>query len=615
MFKVKFEPSGIVCENACEGETVLGIAQKNGENLAADCGGTGVCGRCKIRIVQNLENTSPLTEKERKILSTEELENGIRLACMTRICGDLVVEIPSENRIYNQVVLSEGKIRKIELDSAVRAITITLPKPSLEDSRDDFSRLCHELNKLNAFDCKPEIDFVTLRNLPAAIKKGRRTVTAMVWKRKKIIGVFGKADVEPFGIAVDIGTTTLAAFLCNLITGETMQTASMMNPQVRYGDDVLARISHTMMNEGGLEEMQKILIEGIMSLTEEMCGKEGIDAAQIAEIVFAGNTVMQHIALGIPPDSIGVSPFAAAVCESMNVSARELGLRFMDGANVYCLPCEAGFVGADNAAVLIAEEPYTKNETELIVDIGTNSEVVFGNKDKLYITSCATGPALEGAQIKCGMRAANGAIEHIKIDTQTLEPCLKVIGGGVPIGICGSGIIDAVAQMALAKIIHPSGKFADDLQNRRIRRDSGGKLEYVLYFANSEAEHDIVVTAKDIRAVQLAKAALCTGAELIIEKSGMKAPQKIILAGAFGSFIDPQSVVDLGMLPVTSAERISVSGNAAGVGARYALLSLRKREEAEKTARQVIFVETAADKVFQMRFASAMKIGVRNKDG
>ncbi len=610
MFKVEFEPSEIVCENAEAGDNLLDIARRCGENLASDCGGAGMCGRCVIRIARGMENVSEITKKERKIFSQSEIDSGMRLACLTKIYGNITAEILPENRVFNQVVLSEGKSRKLKPNAAVKSFTVTLPNATLENCTDEFTRLCRELEKQKAFSEKPEIDYNALKSLPAAVKKGRNTITAAVWKGKRIIGVFPRANVRIFGIAVDIGTTTLAAFLLDLETGYTVSSASMMNPQVRYGDDVLARVSYSMMNENGLCEMHSALVDGIMSLAKEMCENAEIEPNQIAEAVFAGNTVMQHIALGISPATIGVSPFSAVISESVDVRASDVGLQLMDGANVCFLPSEAGFIGADNVAVLVAEELYEKQEPELVVDIGTNSEIAFGCKDKIYVTSCATGPALEGAHIKCGMRAANGAIEHISIDPTTFEPTFSVIGGGKPVGICGSGIIDAVAQMAISGIILPSGKFADIAGNPRIRLGQDNKPEYVLYFAQNENERDIVVTSKDIRAVQLAKSALCTGAELIIEKSGMAFPKRVVLAGAFGSFIDSKSVVAMGMLPFDNADIITAVGNAAGVGARYALLSVEKRAEAEKLARNVIFVETAADSEFQTRFAKAMKIGV-----
>lgn len=615
MYKVVFEPSGITCEDVMAEETILCVAQRSGENIAADCGGGGVCGRCKVKITSGIENVSPISEREINCLTDEEKKNNIRLACMMHIKGDVRIEIPEENRIAEQVVLLGGKFKKIDKKPMAVSYTVSLNRATLDDNRDDMKRLCDALSEKNAFsDNTPEIDFAALKILSWAIRKGRWKVSAVVWNRKKIIGVFPDEDFKIYGVAIDIGTTTIAAFLCDLKTGETVQTASMMNPQVKYGDDVLARVSYSMMNENGLESMHNVLIEGIAKLIDDMAEKEGISVKNIAEVVFAGNTVMQHIALCIPPDSIGVSPFIASTSSSLDIPAREVGLHLMDGANVHCLPSEAGFVGADNVAVLIAEEPYLSKSTKLIVDIGTNSEICFGNEEKLYITSCATGPALEGAQIQCGMRAAKGAIEHIRIDPDTLEPDLSIIGGNniTPLGICGSGIIDAVAQMAVSGILAENGKFSSDIDSKRVRKNASGKMEYVLYFAEGEKEHDIVVTAKDVRAVQLAKAALYAGAKLIIEKSGMQKPADVILAGAFGSYIDPQSVIDMGMLPFEKKEDIIVSGNAAGVGARYALINSDKREEASRIAKEVIFMETATEIEFQKEFAKAMKLKKMN---
>ena len=607
-YQIKFEPSGITCTDAAPEETLLQIAQRSGENIAADCGGASVCGKCRIRIVGDA-HVSPMTDRERSLLSETEREKGVRLACMTRPTGDLTLEIPKENRIADQIVLSKGKMEQIPLSPMVRAVTVTLSRPTLEDNRDDWTRLRDALQAQNAFAVTtPEIDLAVLRNLSKLLRKGRWTVTAMVWAKKKLIGVFPQADVQPYGVAVDIGTTTVAAFLCNLQTGKTCQTASVMNPQVRFGDDVIARISYCMYHEDGLERLHRILMEELSQQIEKMAQEENISTQQIAETVLVGNPVMEHIAFCIPPNTIGLSPFAAAVSDAMEVSARELGLSLMDGAVVHGLPAEAGFVGADNVAVLIAEQPYRSAETRLIVDIGTNSEICFGNAERLFVTSCATGPALEGAQIQCGMRAANGAIAHVQIASDTLEPTLEVLGGKTPLGICGSGIIDAVAQMAKAGILEPGGKFAPLCSHPRIRQNAAGKMEYVLYFAKTPQEHDVTVTAADVRAVQLAKAALYAGAKLLIQKSGMLPPSKVVLAGAFGSYIDPASVVQLGMLPLEDAARITISGNAAGVGARYALLNADRRLEAQRVAKQAVFLETAATMEFQREFAAAMRL-------
>lgn len=427
------------------------------------------------------------------------------------------------------------------------------------------------------------------------------------------MGVFPGEKKNTYGVAVDIGTTTVAAYLCDLQKGEVLQSASMMNPQVRFGDDVISRVSYCMTNENGLDDLSNIIIQGLNDLVGELAEKEQIEREDVAEMVLVFNTVMHHIALRIPPDAIGMAPFISGIADSVDVASRDLGIKIMSGANVHCLPSEAGYVGADNVAVLIAEEPYKQDQIKMIIDIGTNSEIALGNKDKLYSTSCATGPALEGAQIKCGMRAAKGAIEGVEINPMTLEPTLRIIGQKegehlAPIGICGSGILDVVAQMAITGIIEADGKFTSVMESPRLRVNEDGLKEYVLYEKQNDGERDIVVTAKDIRAVQLAKAALYAGAKTLMMRCGIDKMDEVVLAGAFGSYIDKVNAQKLGLFPDCPYDNITVSGNAAGVGARLALLNVGKREEARKIARQVEFVETAGDPVYAGLFADAILI-------
>lgn len=620
-YKIVFEPSGMVAKIS-EDESILKAAQRAGVEIEAYCGGGKVCGKCKVKIVEgnfeghhivsSLENISEVTEEEKKLLTEKELSNHYRLACAVTVRGDIVVEVPEESRGAKQVILEAGCEKEVTVNPAVKAYHITLTKPTLEDARDDLTRVRDALREQYSYINKEiTADFKVLKTLSEVLRLGKWEVTVYLLYDQKIIRVVPGEVSEIYGVAIDIGTTTVAAYLCELKSGKLLQTASMMNPQVRYGDDVLARVSYCNTNENGLEQLQSVLVEGLNSLIQKMCESQGIHSEDVAEAVLVFNTVMEHIALGLPPKYIGVSPFTSTTAQGIDLMPREIGLQILESGNIHCLPSEAGFVGADNVAVLIAEEPYKEEEKmKLIIDIGTNSEICLGNKNKLYTTSCATGPALEGAQIKCGMRAAKGAIEGIKINTHTLEPSLKIIGDEkVPVGICGSGIIDAVAQMAQVGIIEPDGKFSKEIKGSpNIREDEKGKKEYVLYFKQNETEHDIVVTQKDVRAVQLAKAALYAGAKTLMKHCGVEKVDEVILAGAFGSYIDKSNALALGLFPDCLLEQVIVSGNAAGVGARLALISLEKRQEAEKIAREVEFIETATDASFQTAFAKAMSI-------
>lgn len=616
---IVFQPWGKRC--FCEaGVTVMEAPWISGVEIACFCGGGRKCGKCKVKLVQTKlkskaageeKTLSPITDTEKAMLTEAEQADGFRLACCAKILGNVILETPPESRLKEAVILDSGAEKTICLNPAVRCYTLALEKPSLGDNRDDLTRVLDGLVAQNPKLRHLAIDYSVLKKLPAVLRSARFTVTVLVLNEAEIIAVEKGAEVPVYGMAVDIGTTTVAACLCDLKTGELLEKASAVNPQIPYGDDVLSRISHCVMCEEGLETLQNQLMTTLNALAGEMTARRGMDASKIAETVLVFNTAMAHMALGITPDALGVAPFISGVRRGLNLKARELGLAIMDGGNVYCLPSEAGFVGSDNTAVLIAEAPYSQDKVQLIIDIGTNGEVCLGNAKALYVTSCATGPALEGAQIKCGMRASKGAVEHVAIDPCTLEPSLKIVGEdswhtGVPVGICGSGVIDAVAQMAEAAIIDSDGNFDKGLKHKRIRMGEKGKLEYVLAFR--EKGQDLVITQKDVRAVQLAKAALYAGAKILLEESPFEKIDEIILAGAFGSYIDVKNALRLGLFPDCPFKNIRVVGNAAGVGARMALLDRKKRQEAEKVSRRVRFVESAAAKNFYTAFGDAMAI-------
>lgn len=620
MNRIVIQPFGVVADIR-EDETVLQAIQNAGVQIEAVCNGHGTCGKCRIRIMEEdiagfggissrRENVSDITDTEKKLLTSEEIEHGYRLACKTYVNKDIIIEIPRESRVGKQVIMEEGTERHVSYHPGVKAYVVEVEKPTLENHDDDFTRIKKELLKNN-----PEISndltisYDAMRQIGEAIRKGKWTVTVFVLYDNKVIKVSPGIATDYYGLAVDIGTTTIALYLCDLKEGRQIQSSSIMNPQIRYGDDVLTRVSYCMSKEDGLEKLQHVLFVEMNIAVKEMADKAGIERDDILETVLVFNTVMEHIALKINPESLGQSPFIPAITKPVDLRADDLGLMLYPGGNVHCLPIEAAFIGADNVAVLIAEEPYKQDKMKLIIDIGTNSEIFLGNSEKLFTTSCATGPALEGAQIHNGMRAAEGAIEKVVIDPVTYEPTIKIIGDvPVPIGICGSGIIDAVAQMAITGILAPNGKFAKGIVSDRIREDETGKMEYVLYFAQKQYEKNIVVKLKDIRAVQLAKAALYAGAKTLMKHCGIEQVDEVVLAGAFGSYIDKKNALALGMYPKCDLEHVTVSGNAAGVGAKLALLNVEKRKEAEEVARRVKFIETATEEDFSKLFAAAMKL-------
>ena len=625
-YTIVFQPSGRRGEVPA-GKTVLAAAQELGVGIEASCGGKGVCGKCriiveegrfeKLGLVSGASHVSERGETEEKFFTEDELSRGYRLACLTQITGDLVVTVPEESRSVKQVILEKGKKRTFTINPAVKQYTIKLPAPTLEDARDDRRRLLDVLEEKEGLSGLT-VDYPVLRTLPRTLRENDWLVTVSVWQGKEVIRVESGEAPHSLGIAIDIGTTTLAAFLCDLVTGELLSKASRMNPEIGYGEDVLARISYAMANEDGGEKLQRAMQDAVSELAAQMTGEIGRTPSEVDEMVLVYNTAMHHFTLGLDSRYVGRSPFAPAASDALDIKARDLGILINPSANIHSLPIEAGFVGADNVAVLLAEEPYNSESVKLIIDIGTNGEIDLGNKERLLSTSCATGPALEGAQIAFGMRAAPGAIERIEINPETYEPRYKVIGKdewfpdisftGAQ-GICGSGIIDVVAELYRAGIISKAGRINTKLDTPRVRKDDKGKAEYVLAWAPETAVHkDIVITQGDIRAVQLAKGAIYVGAKYLMEKYGIDHVDEVILAGAFGSYINKKSAMALGMFPDCALEKVQAVGNAAGDGARIALLNVEKRKEAARVAREVEFIETAVEPDFQTRFMEALAI-------
>ncbi|HEX9112827.1 MAG TPA: ASKHA domain-containing protein [Nitrospirota bacterium] len=628
--KVIFQPSGRRGEIE-EGKTILEAAQSLGVDIEGLCGNKKVCGKCKVRIEEGyfekdnidsgMAHLSALTEAEKKHIKPED-GPGIRLSCTAEVHGDIKVFVPERSRAGKQVVRKAAKELTIKLDPAVKKYNVDLVPPTLHDmTTGDWERVLKFLE--DDYGLKGlTFDYLVLKDLQDLLRKGEWKATVTVWMDKEIIKVEPGFVEESYGLAVDIGTTTCVGYLTDLSTGKVVNTESMMNPQVPYGEDVMSRITYAMSNPGGLETMQKAIIQGLNEIIERVVTeirKDGPNPGHIIDdltIVF--NTAMHHIFLGLNPEYIGRSPFIPAVQSSLDLKARDLGLRINPAAYIHVLPIEAGFVGADNVGVLIAEEPYNQDENVLIIDIGTNGELLMGNRNKVCSTSCATGPAIEGAQIKFGMRAAPGAIETVEIDPATKEPRYKVIGKADwhthiekvnAKGLCGSAIIQVVAEMFRAGIVDKSGRFVMNLDTPRVRKDAEGKPEYVLAWASETSiSQDITITQGDVRALQLAKGALYTGAKLMMKRLGITTLDRVILAGAFGSHIDREASMTLGMFPDCSLDKVYAVGNAAGDGSRMALLNRDKRREANERARWVEFVEIATDPLFEREFMQAMHI-------
>ena len=613
--QVVFQPSGR--RGAVpEGSTVIEAARSLGVDIESLCGGTKSCGKCRVRCEAGTAHLSPFTEEEARFIGEKERREGFRLACAAEIRGNLVLFVPEESRRDRQVVRKEATDRAIALNPAVRLFPVTVPPPDLNRPLGDYENLVAALAGRYRLP-RPTIDYPALRELPGVLRQSNWSVTAALWQEKEILAVFPGEVEEVYGLAVDVGSTTVAGYLCSLRTGKIIASESLMNPQVAYGEDVIARITYAMDHPDGLEKLRGAIIDCLNRLIRTATAVAGLTPAHILEVTAVGNTAMHHILLGIDPRALGVSPFTPAVHRSLDIKARDLGLEIHPAANVHLLPIEAGFVGADNVGVLIAVEPYRREEMVLIIDVGTNGELIMGNRTKLLSASCATGPALEGAHIRFGMRAAPGAIERIRIDPVTRGGSFKVIGEErwrpeTPItgakGICGSGIIDGVAELHRAGIIDKSGRFRTKIDTPRLRLKNG-KPEFVIAWREETSlNEEIVIDQQDVRSVQLAKAALYAGAKLMMKRLGIAKLDRVVLAGAFGSYIDKTAAMRLGMFPDCDLDRVDSVGNAAGDGARIALLDREKRIEAETVAGQVEYLELTIETDFQREFLAAMAI-------
>lgn len=620
---VIFQPSGRR-GHINRGYTIKKASVDLGVDIEGSCGDMGTCGLCVVRIEEghfekygvesSKENLSKFTEAEKEFLDSKQEADGYRLACQAEIRGDVVVFVPETSRMGKQVVRKAAKELTIELKPAVKKYYVEMPVATLKDTLGDWERLTSILkDKFNLDNLI--IDYKVLIELQDIVRKDDWKVTVSIWMNKEVIKVESGKHDRSFGLAVDIGTTTVAGYLSDLSDGGLVTTGSMMNPQVIYGEDVMSRISYTMTNPGSLANMHKAIIDGLNGIIKEVADKAGIKSDDIVDMTVVGNTCMHHLFLNIDPLYIGKAPFPPALHHSIDIKARDLNLNISTGAYVHVLPIEAGFVGADNVGVLISEAPYQQDEMMLIIDIGTNGELILGNSQKLVSSSCATGPALEGAEIKFGMRAAPGAIDKLEIDRSTREVRFKVIGNELwntedqnigAKGICGSAIIDIIPQLFLAGIIDRTGRFQANLDSPRYRETSGEPEFIVAWAKETSIEKDIVICQEDIRNIQLAKGAMYAGAKIMMRELGIEKVDKVVLAGAFGSYIDKISAALLGMFPSCELDKVYSVGNAAGDGARMALLNLDKRREANEMARKVEYLELTLTPDFDKLFGQAM---------
>ena len=660
--RVIFQPSGRRGE-VPKGITLIEASRLLGVDIEALCGEKKKCGKCIVKIEEgffqkynvesSVDHVTPWQEEEEDFITPASREKGYRLGCVTKVLGDLLVFVPEESRAGKQVVSKAARDINIVNNPAIRLYTVQVKKPTFHESTADFERVCEALEREHSLK-DLRVDIQTLRDFPRALREGNWQVTVSVWNDEEISRIRPGRHEDAFGMAIDVGTTTIAAYLCNLRTMEVVDTVSMMNPQCKYGEDVMARITYHMTTPDGLKRMGDDIIEGLNTLVDQAVAntyppmkkrkdedgnkveveepEEGktyyrLKKEDIEEITLGGNTAMHHILLQLDPQYVSLAPFPPVIHHSIDIRARDLGIHINKAGNVFILPNEAGFVGADNVGVLLAEEPYKSEELQLIIDIGTNGELVLGNREKLISSSCATGPALEGAQLSYGMRAAPGAIERIRIDRETHEVDYKVIGKEAwrsysepqemgAKGICGSGILDLFAELYSSGVINKAGMFSEDQRSNRYRvNPDTNQPEFVLAWSEETSiNKDVVVNQKDIRQIQLAKGALYTGCKLMMRRMGVDKVDKVKIAGAFGTHVDRQKALIMGMFPDCPEDKIVAVGNAAGDGCRAALLDRIKRREANWVARNVEYIELTVEEDFEKQFMQSMQIPHMNDE-
>ncbi len=622
------------------GTPILTAARKLGVDLDSVCGGRGICSKCQIApsygdfpkhgVTVREDALSEWSAVEARYDRVRGLKSGRRLGCQATVQRDVVVDVPPESQVHRQVVRKAASDRPIVMDPATRLVFVEVEEPDMHEPSGDLERLRKALSEQWQIE-DVSAGLPILKKLQPALRKGKWQVTVALYKGhagegSRILDIWpGLHEGGIFGLAIDLGSTTIAAHLCDLTDGRVLASSGLMNPQIRFGEDLMSRVSYAMMNPGGDVEMTNAVREAMNTLAGDIAEEGGIDPGLIMETVFVCNPVMHHLLLGIDPVELGQAPFALATSSSVSLPAVALDQTTINPeAQIYVLPCIAGHVGADAAAVALSEEPDKSDDLVLIVDVGTNAEIQLGNKDKVLACSSPTGPAFEGAQISSGQRAAPGAIERIEINPDTKEPRFRIIGcdlwsddpgfaeasaGTGVTGICGSGIIEAVAEMRMAGVLDPSGLIGSAEQVGTPRCEPEGRTHsYLIHDGSAEGGPRITVTQGDIRAIQLAKSALYAGARLLMDEMGVDTVDRITLAGAFGAHISPKHAMVLGMIPDAPLDKVTSAGNAAGHGARIALCSRAARARIEEVVGQIHKVETAVEPKFQEHFVNASAI-------
>ncbi|MEL6289010.1 MAG: ASKHA domain-containing protein [Pseudomonadota bacterium] len=615
------------------GTPILDAARSLGVYIESVCGGRGICGRCQVAptegqfakhgIESRADHLSAVNKVEVRYADKRSLSADRRLSCQAKVYGDVVIDVPTDTQINRQVVRKRAENRRITRDLTTQLCYVEVEEPDMEQPLGDLERLYEALERDWGF-ANLRIDRFILPRVQSILRKGEWKATAAIYDngvgQPVITSLWAGLHNDALGLSVDIGSTTIAAHLSSLLSGRTLASAGTSNPQIRFGEDLMSRVSYVMMNPDGDKAMTRVVREAIAALIEKVCKEADADPTNILEGVFVGNPIMHHLFLGIDPTELGGAPFALATSGAQTFPSRELGLPMNEGARVYTLPCIAGHVGADAAGATLAEAPHKGDEMTLLVDVGTNAEIVLGNRHRIVAASSPTGPAFEGAEISSGQRAAPGAIERIRIDPETLIPKIRVIGidawsdedefaekidsVGVT-GVCGSGIIEAIGEMFLAGIISEDGVIDGSLAEKSDRIVADGRtFSYVLW----RGDQELRILQTDVRAIQLAKAALYAGVKLLMDKLEIEQIDRVKLAGAFGTYIDPKYALVLGLVPDCEVKNVKAVGNAAGTGARMCLLNKGHRREIEELVTRIEKIETALEPRFQEHFVSAMAL-------
>lgn len=611
MITIRFEPDGkkVLAKPRI---TILDAAKEAGVGIRSECGGRGSCGKCKI-VARNQLHVSNVSESELRLLTQAELDQGFRLACCSSVESNVVVDVPAESKVGRRKIQVEGMERPARLDCSIRKIHVKLPEPTIQDVKPDFERVLDALQKSKSIQL--EIDYELLKTLPSILRDCGWNVTVVTWNDERIISVEeGNTENIEYGFSVDIGTSKIVGYLIDLRSGKIVDIESMSNPQLMYGEDIVSRIDYAISNSKGLEKLKEITIEAINALINNACQETGVNPNNIYEVTVVGNTAMHHFFLGIQPEPLVLAPYVPAIKRHVDIKADSLKIHTNPLANVHVLPVIAGFVGGDAVADVLATGMHEMDDMSLLLDVGTNGEIFVGNQKNIVSCSCAAGPAFEGMHIEYGMKAGTGAIEKLKIDPDSLEVEYETIDGIKPAGICGSGVVDVVAEMLRCRIIDQRGAFNKNIQTKRLRHIGGEPKFVVAWKHETNLESDMTISRKDIQEIQLAKAAMHASAVILMRERGVNDIDldHVYIAGAFGKYLNPESARFIGLIPDVPDARIDFVGNTAISGAKMALTSRQMREKADELSKNIHYVEIVAAQGFSKEFMDSLWLPHRN---